>query len=288
MENKNSKWKIAFWLYFAISIVLIIYLFAKNISNEVNLAFTKMDKILIENDVKMISEIVNNTDADIDLTGFSIKRQKDGGVDGDVWENELQLSGTILKKDVYVIINGSASLQKLKDEADFVQPNASETNFGAPINFNGNDPVGLFKNGVLVDIIGTYNGGSANFAINKTLRRKSGVSKPNSTFNLVNEWDEFPQDSVDDIGTHSSILNVQSFEKSGFIVYPNPVTSKLFIKNTFEYEISEISIFNAIGIKVFESNQTSKDLDVQYLSKGIYFIKISTEKGIFATKFVKE
>lgn len=62
MQNKNSKWKIAFWLYFAISIVLIIYLFAKNSSNAVNLAFTKMDKILIENDIKMISEIVNNTD----------------------------------------------------------------------------------------------------------------------------------------------------------------------------------------------------------------------------------
>ena len=62
MENKNNNWKIVFWLYFTISIVFIIYLFGKNSSNEVDLAFTKMDKILIENDVKMISEIVNNTD----------------------------------------------------------------------------------------------------------------------------------------------------------------------------------------------------------------------------------
>lgn len=62
MENKNNNWKIVFWLYFTISIVFIIYLLGKNSSNEVDLAFTKMDKILIENDVKMISEIVNNTD----------------------------------------------------------------------------------------------------------------------------------------------------------------------------------------------------------------------------------
>lgn len=62
MENKNNNWKIAFWLYFTISIFFIIYLLGKNSSNEVDLAFTKMDKILIENDVKMISEIVNNTD----------------------------------------------------------------------------------------------------------------------------------------------------------------------------------------------------------------------------------
>ena len=192
-------------------------------------------------------EIVNNTDADIDLTGFSIKRQKDGGVDGDVWANELQLSGIIFKKDVYVIINGSSSLQKLIDEADFVQPNASQTNFGAPINFNGNDPVGLFKDGVLVDVIGTYNGGSANFAINKTLRRKNGVTKPNTTFDIVNEWDSYPQDTVDDIGTHSTVLSVNTFENSGFTLFPNPVTSTLFITNTLGNEILSISIFNSIG-----------------------------------------
>ena len=233
-------------------------------------------------------EIVNNTDADIDLTGFSIKRQKDGGVDGDVWENELQLSGIILKKDVYVIINGGSSLQKLIDEADFVQPNASQTNFGAPINFNGNDPVGLFKDGVLVDVIGTYNGGSANFAINKTLRRKNGVTKPNTTFDLVNEWDSYPQDNVDDIGTHSTVLGVQTFENSGFTLFPNPVKSTLFITNTLGNEILSISIFNSIGKRVFVAQKSLKELDIQFLSKGIYFIKIFTENGIFATKFLKE
>jgi hypothetical protein len=28
------------------------------------------------------------------------------------------------------------------------------------MNFNGNDAIGLFKNGVLIDIIGTFNGGT--------------------------------------------------------------------------------------------------------------------------------
>lgn len=233
-------------------------------------------------------EIVNNTDADINLTGFSIKRQRDGGIDGDDWSNELQLSGTIFKKDVYVIINGSATIQKLIDEADFVQPNASQTNFGGPINFNGNDPVGLFKDGVLVDIIGTYNGGNANFAENKTLRRKIGVSKPNTTFNLANEWDIYPVDTVDDIGTHSSILSVNSFENIVFKVYPNPVKSTFSISNSLENPINEISIYNTIGKKVFQTSQFSKELDVQFLSKGIYFLRIITEKGIFASKFVKE
>ena len=62
MRTETNKWKVGFWIYFAFSIILILYFFAKNNSNEVALAFTKMDKLLIEQDIKMISEIINNTD----------------------------------------------------------------------------------------------------------------------------------------------------------------------------------------------------------------------------------
>ena len=62
MRKETNKWKFTFWIYLIISIILIIYFFAKNNSNEVTLAFTKMDKTLIEQDLKMISEIINNTD----------------------------------------------------------------------------------------------------------------------------------------------------------------------------------------------------------------------------------
>ena len=44
--------------------------------------------------------------------------------------------------------------------------------------FNRNDAVGLFKNGVLIDIIGTFNRGTADFAIDITLRRKSAITLP--------------------------------------------------------------------------------------------------------------
>jgi len=233
-------------------------------------------------------EIVNNTEADIDLNGFSIKRQTNGGIDGDDWSNELLLSGTILKKDVYVIINGSSNIQKLIAEADFLQTVLEENNYGAPINFNGNDPVGLFKDGVLVDVIGTYNGGSANFALNKTLRRKTGVSKPNKTFDLNNEWDTYPQDNVDDIGTHSSVLSINSFEKFKIYLTPNSVKSYLKIENFSTENIFSGEIFNTLGKKVLSFKNLSTQLDVQFLSKGIYFIKIFTENGIFAAKFIKE
>ena len=38
--------------------------------------------------------------------------------------------------------------------------------------FNGNDAVGLLKNGALIDNIGTFNGGKANFAADKSSEQK--------------------------------------------------------------------------------------------------------------------
>ncbi|SFF34075.1 hypothetical protein SAMN04488131_11635 [Flavobacterium xueshanense] len=50
--------------------------------------------------------------------------------------------------------------------ASIYYPIASANLFTAEtaMTFNRNDAVGLFKNGDLIDITGTFNGGTANFA----------------------------------------------------------------------------------------------------------------------------
>ena len=48
--------------------------------------------------------------------------------------------------------------------------------------FNGNDVLGLFKNGALTEIIQIFNCGKANFAADLTLRRKAFVTAPTTTF----------------------------------------------------------------------------------------------------------
>ena len=93
-------------------------------------------------------EIVNLTDNAIDLSAYSIKKQSNGAGS---WINEFSLSGTINVNDVFVTINYQADDATLLKEVDLMSP---EAGYGAPINFNGNDPVGLFKDGVLIDIIG--------------------------------------------------------------------------------------------------------------------------------------
>tara|TARA_B100000586_G_scaffold126701_1_gene91529 strand:+ start:189 stop:1616 length:1428 start_codon:yes stop_codon:yes gene_type:complete len=134
-------------------------------------------------------EILNISQETANLSGYSIQKQVNGNGE---WSNELSLSGTLAPGEVLVIINSQSDLQKLLDEADISQG-------GAPIDFNGNDPVGLFKDGTLIDMIGTS--GGDDFAKDVTLRRKATVTAPSATYNS-DEWESFEKNTVDNIGTY--------------------------------------------------------------------------------------
>ncbi len=136
-------------------------------------------------------EIANFTGAAINLSGYTIKKQTNGS---GAWSSGLNLSGTLANNDVYVAANNSASTT-IKNEADVLSS-------GTEMVFNGNDAVGLFKSGTLIDIIGTFNGGSANFAKDVTLRRKSEVSSPSTSY-ATSEWDSFARNTFDDLGNHT-------------------------------------------------------------------------------------
>jgi hypothetical protein len=67
----------------------------------------------------------------------------------------------------------------------------------------------------------------------------------------------------------------------GLNFYPNPVTNgKLYITSKSNDD-KQIAIFDVLGKKVFQSQLTSKELNISSLSPGIYFIKI--EEGDAST-----
>ena len=254
-------------------------------------------------------EIVNLTNSDIDLSSYSLKRQSNGGLNGADWEWEMSLAGkTIKSQNVFVIVNEAAGehtdskSQKARDAgdllisiADTIRVHDGDTNFGAPINFNGNDPVGLFKNGVLIDIIGTYNGGSADFGKDRTLRRKSGVSSPNVNFDLDNEWEivrvngVIDKDNADDFGKHSAIvLSTNNYNISGVSFYPNPADDYLKIKNTTNQKVSNVQVFTILGKSVFHQKENIKEINTKQLSKGIYILKFEINNKLYSTKFIKK
>jgi len=218
-------------------------------------------------------EIVNLTDNAIDLSAYSIKKQSNGAGN---WINEFPLSGTINVNDVFVTINYQADDATLIAEADLLSP---EAGYGAPINFNGNDPVGLFKNDVLIDIIGVLGVTSKNYE-NMTLRRKTSVTQPVTSYNS-NEWDEFAQNTVDGIGYHGDTASTSEFTKNPINIYPNPTNGNtLFFNLTKD---ARVNIYNILGklVKTAEVKASNNTLDIATLNKGMYILKINS--GVYFT-----
>ena len=136
-------------------------------------------------------EIANFTGASVNLSAYSIKKQTNGAGN---WGSELSLSGTLANGNVYVIANSSAT-STVTAQADITPASGSVT-------FNGNDPIGLFKNNVLIDVIGNFNGGTTNFAANQTLIRKASITSPSTSY-ITSQWTVTATDNFSNLGTHS-------------------------------------------------------------------------------------
>ncbi len=206
-------------------------------------------------------EIANFTGSSIDLSSYSIMKVSNGG---GTWADEHSLSGTLNSQNVYVIANGSA-VSAVTSVADDLVSNS-------PLNFNGNDAVGLFKDGVLIDLIGDPNS-SADFAKDVTLRRKVEITNPNTTFDLAGEWDSYPQDTFDGLGNHS--LTVVAWQNLEFNIYPNPSKGIFTIKGIDS--IKRIQVFDTQGKLIYSKDSIlSSMINLSRLSPGIYWIQVNT------------
>lgn len=137
-------------------------------------------------------EIVNLTGETVDLEAeeYSIRKQSNGSGN---WIGEVFLIGSLAHNDVFVIANESADIPEIIE-------NANQLKTGAPMDFNGNDPVGLFKNNVLIDVIGVVDD-PEDFGKDITLRRSNDITEPSTTFDLE-DWQSFEQNNVEDLGEY--------------------------------------------------------------------------------------
>ena len=213
-------------------------------------------------------EIANNTGSSVSMSIYTIKKQTNGAGS---WSTGLTLSGTLSSGSKYVIVNSSISSTCFLTSAANISTTATE------LTFNGNDAVGLFKNGVLIDIIGTFSGGTANFAADVTLRRKSTVTSPTTTFNLSSQWDSYTTDTCSNLASKMARPVEEEIvsESDEIIIYPNPSDGNFNVgSGTFETPYS-IEIISFSGQKVFEKqNAIDPAIAVSNLAKGIYVVKI--------------
>ncbi|MFJ7934395.1 endonuclease [Sporosarcina sp. NPDC096371] len=138
-------------------------------------------------------ELYNGTGAAINLSGYSLELHTNGATTA---ANKLALTGTLENEATFVIHHKDANAD-IKSKGNLANSTV--------INFNGDDPVVLRKNGAVVDSIGQV-GPKSNFAADVSLVRKSSVTTGDTIiddkFDASTEWTALPKDDSSNLGTH--------------------------------------------------------------------------------------
>lgn len=89
----------------------------------------------------------------------------------------------------------------------------------------------------------------------------------------------FAQESKTNAKSQSSLIDDLSF-------YPNPVSNgKIYITSKYSGE-RDISIFDVLGKKVFQTTQNMKELNISSISSGVYIIKIREGEATLTRKLI--
>ena len=87
------------------------------------------------------------------------------------------------------------------------------------------------------------------------------------------------------VTVNRTLLSVNNIDNSQINIYPNPTNSYVIVES--EEIITSISLFNSIGVKLFENKnigEKSFRIDIDDFASGIYFIRIDGE----TRKLIKE
>ncbi len=87
--------------------------------------------------------------------------------------------------------------------------------------------------------------------------------------------------NTESIKSNEDLLLTQNIK-----LYPNPVANNLTIDS--EIRLIKVEIFTLLGQRVKIVNNNFRSINLEYLSKGIYMIKIHSEKGITVRKLIKK
>jgi len=97
------------------------------------------------------------------------------------------------------------------------------------------------------------------------------------------------QFNIDNVKIDFTSVGIEKYEFNYFkdlIIYPNPTNGNINI-TTFHEKSYEISVYDMFGKKVFQQNNFQDgNLDLSFLSKGSYMIKVLNDKHSIAKKIV--
>jgi len=145
-----------------------------------------------------VIELYNPTAEDITLDAYSISLYSNGNTDPTA---TLELDGIVILSGETIVLSNSQAA------ASILAISALANSY--VINFNGNDAIGLYKDGVLIDLFGEIGVNPGDFwdvgdasTQNHTLVRDPLVNGPSATWN-PSEWIAYDVDMFDNLGIHT-------------------------------------------------------------------------------------
>ncbi len=241
-------------------------------------------------------ELVNPTNAQIDLSQYELRRYSNGSSSADS-KKRLQLSGMIAAKGTFVIVIDKRDSTGTGQEApvwDTLQNQADvfacpDYNVNNVMYFNGNDVVALFKGTTPIDVIGkagedpgTVNGVPSNhksygwplisvsgdstaWTKDHVMVRKFSVTQGDvnalDAFDPRTEWDTLSPLNFSNLRTHvcncSGLLSTNSIAREeAFRAYPNPSNTGILNLSTTSVP-THIEIISILGSKVIQTTANS-------------------------------
>jgi len=273
-------------------------------------------------------EIYNPTANTISLTNYRFIRWSNGSTTSDANPAYvLYPTGTIAAHDVKVfVIDKRDPLATGVDTMIFQDLLAVADTFVCPVYatnsvlyFNGDDALSIEKNvggtwnkvdifGVIgerpTDAFGGFSGGWTDtppfndgqgimLTKDQTLVRKStvmgGVTVNPTSFNALAEWNNFPENTFTNLGTHicDCFAGIEEVNSVKVTIYPNPVINQQIHINA-EKPVLRAEITDLLGQKVlnevYDNHSTELTIQLNKQSKGIYFIKLYFDKNATAVK----
>ena len=179
--------------------------------------------------------------------------------------------------------------------------------------FNGDDALGLRKNGNAIDIFGKIgedpgyawtddasagftdaNGGDW-WTRDHTLIRKAnikhGVTTSPILFDPTAEWDTLARNTFTELGTHSCDCYTPAsviVQVNNIRLYPNPSTNNNILILQANQPLGNISLINMMGqtVRKLKSEQNIVTINTQQLSSGTYFIQVINSAGVWKEKLI--
>ena len=226
-------------------------------------------------------EIANTGSSAVTLTNYSLVNNNNGG---NTWDeayasSHLDLSEyTIAAGGTLVIANTSAN-EEIQEKANIITSDNA-------VNFNGDDPIALFINGVLHDVAGEL--GDVDWNKDITLLRAYNQT-PTTTYNSA-DWQSAAKDDSSNLGEISVLGEVVEATAPEYDAEPtimdlqgsgdsSPYT------NVTEYEFTSEKVFKVKGIVThIQSAALGNDLPVGFFMQDASGDgDVSTSDGIFVS-----